>query len=263
METAHIISNTFLAFYTELARIKTVLLSAHPQLLLPDKLRAPAAGATDEAAVDYNQIAAYLSRQLEHYLLKQRKRIEALCTAPELEAYREGEYVMAALADELFILEIRWAGAEYWQRYLLEQRLYATDYSGQEFFTRLETLLKDKSQDLLPKDLAAVYLFAIRMGFAGKYRGSNRYQELDKYQRLLLTFIGREGNSLPLFKQSYGHTVNELTSSRLAPLAPWKKGAVIVFLVYILVSYWVWSSSVSALIEATGETVNSTQAERP
>jgi type VI secretion system protein ImpK len=259
MEKAHLISNTFLAFYTELARIKTVLASAHPELLLPEKLRAPP-GVEDEAGVDYDQFAAYLSRQLEHYLLKQRKKLEALCTAQELKAYREGEYVMTALADELFILEIKWDGAPYWHRYLLEQRLHLSDYSGQEFFTRLEVLLQDKSQDLLLKDLAAVYLLAIRMGFAGKYRGRGRYQELNKYQRALLTFIGREGNTLPLFKQCYGHTVNELVSARLAPVTPWKKGALLVFLVYILVSYWVWSSSVSLLVEATGETTSGAQA---
>jgi type VI secretion system protein ImpK len=260
METAHLISNAFLAFYTEVARIKAVLLSPHPQLLLPEKLRTPVEGSEDEAAVDYNQFAAYLSRQLEHYLLKQRKKLEGLCTAQQLKTFRDGEYVMATLADELFILEIPWPGAKHWHRYLLEQRLYGSDCSGQEFFTRLEVLLQDKSQDLLLKDLAAVYLFAIRMGFAGTHRGRTRYRELEKYQRALLSFIGRERNSLPLFGQSYAHTVNEVAALRLAPVAPWKKGAVLVFLVYILASYWVWSSSVRMLVEATDDTANGAQA---
>jgi type VI secretion system protein ImpK len=250
MENRHLISNAFLAFYTELARIKAVLLSPHPQLLLPEKLRARPEG-TEDSGVDYNQLAAYLSRQLEGYILKQRKKVEEACTALELKTYQQGEYVMVALADELFILEIAWPGADHWHRYLLEHRLYASDASGQKFFTRLEALLHDKSQDLLLKDLAAVYLFAIRMGFAGRYRGRSRYQDLDKYQRALLTFIGHTGTDLPLFKQSYGHTLNEGVSLRLAPLAPWKKGAVLVFLVYILASYWVWSSSVSELTDVT------------
>jgi type VI secretion system protein ImpK len=260
MENRHLISNAFLAFYTELARIRAVLLSPYPQLLLPEKLRVRPENSEDNVAVDYNQLAAYLSRQLEGYLMRQRKKLDEICTAQELKTYRQGEYVMVALADELFILEIPWPGAEHWHRYLLERRLYGSDASGQQFFTRLEGLLQDKSQDMLLKDLAAVYLFAIRMGFAGQYRGSSRYQELDKYQRALLTFIGQTGNGLPLFKQSYSHTMNEVVSLRLAPLAPWKKGAVLVFLVYILASYWVWSSSVGTLAEVTRNTPAAAQA---
>ena len=51
------------------------------------------------------------------------------------EIYREAQYVMCALADEIFLHE-DWDGRENWQ--LLEGRLFETHYAGEEVFNRID-----------------------------------------------------------------------------------------------------------------------------
>src|SRR5690349_24331554 len=51
--------------------------------------------------------------------------------------YREVQYVMAALADEIF-LQLQWPGAEFWTAHLLETQLFNSHNAGEEFFSRLD-----------------------------------------------------------------------------------------------------------------------------
>lgn len=259
----HILSEAFLAFYAEIAMIKSVLLSDNPQLVLPEKLRR--SESQGSAAPDYQMIAAYLSRRLENYLLERRKEVQSHCTSLQIKLYQQAEYVMVALADELFILDLDWEGANYWQKFLLERRLYKSEWAGEIFFNKLRMLLADKSQNELIKDLAIVFLLAIRIGFSGKYRGNKRDLNLGKFQSDLIKFIGNGKPRSLFFTQAYSYIQNQLIPARLAPFAPWIKGAAIIFLIYLLTSSLVWISSIGSLVRSINDDslVTATESETP
>ena len=101
--------------------------------------------------------------------------------------YRQAEYAMAALADEIFLHQLDWVGKEAWNNHLIEYRLFRTRVAGEEFFTRLDRLLQ--TPDPMYKDLATVYLLAITLGFRGRYWSTNDSGRIDFYRRQLFTFI--------------------------------------------------------------------------
>jgi type VI secretion system protein ImpK len=77
-----------------------------------------------------------------------------------LEFHREAIYVMAVLADEIFV-HSEWEGHDYWLNHLLEARLFQTHAAGEIFFRRLETLLR--REDEAAAELAIVYLMALSL----------------------------------------------------------------------------------------------------
>jgi type VI secretion system protein ImpK len=81
--------------------------------------------------------------------------------------YRQAEYVMAALADEILLHRLEWQGTRAWNSHLIEFRLFRTRVAGEEFFNRLDRLLQ--TPDPMYKDLATIYLMAIMLGFRGRY----------------------------------------------------------------------------------------------
>ena len=87
------------------------------------------------------------------------------------EFYREAQYVMAALADEVF-LQLDWEGRNYWLSNLIESQIFQTHISGELFFQRLDRILQERDPAL--RELAAVYFMALSMGFRGRYRGTKR-----------------------------------------------------------------------------------------
>ena len=80
--------------------------------------------------------------------------------------YREAQYAMVAVADEVFV-RLAWNGATYWASNLLETERFATRRAGQAVFERIDGLLERADPD--DKELAAVYLTALALGFQGKY----------------------------------------------------------------------------------------------
>ncbi len=247
-----LLSNCFFEFYELIANCKKTLHSDDPQSVLPEKLRQEGDG-----DVDYNQLAAFLSRKIELFLANKTKEVESLCTSFEIKMFRHARYVMAALADEIFILEFEWKGSEYWPRYLLEKRLFGSDTSGTGFFVKLDSLLADRSGHVLIKDLAVVFLMSLRLGFCGRYRGTSKKKFLNEYKRKLLTFIGESvGSGERLFRKAYEFTVSELESLRLAPFHPTAKWALIALALYLGVAAYVWYGSLADLWAAMQEMDN-------
>lgn len=163
--------------------------------------------------------------------------------------YREAQYVMAVLADEMF-LRMDWAGRAQWNRDLLETRLFGSYNAGDEFFRRLDRLLKDGER--AQAELAAVYLLALAFGFKGRYRGSTHAARLADYRRRLYRDIyhrdpGLLAETTDLCPDAYAHTAAE-AEPRLLP-APtrwfWVLGAVIV--AYIALGHWLWDNTVEPL----------------
>lgn len=164
------------------------------------------------------------------------------------ELYREAQYVMAALADEVF-LHLDWDGREIWRGNLLETRLFGTQRAGDLIFDRIEAILR--TRDPLQTELGKVYLLALALGFQGRYRssgggaGGDGEARLLGYRRALYGFVGNVDPDAPadsraLLPEAYVSTVEAADSRRLPNARRWVTAAVLLLLLWAGVSHFVW-----------------------
>ena len=92
-------------------------------------------------------------------------------------------YVLAALADEIFLHELDWPGRIHWDGVLLEERLYGTRIAGERLFDLARMLVDGRAagQD----DLVVALMQALALGFRGRYRGGNDRGEIHRLRRQL------------------------------------------------------------------------------
>jgi len=158
------------------------------------------------------------------------------------EFYKEAQYVMVALADEIF-LNTEWEGRRFWVSNLLESKIFSTHVAGELFFQRLERLLVDR--DPVYRDLAAVYLMALSLGFRGKFRGQDDRGQLERYRRRLFQFVFRrepelESEARKVFPETYYHTLRDETKRRLPNPRAWVILLVAVILAYVALTHGIW-----------------------
>jgi len=250
----------FREFYREVARLKqTVAYAAAPSAAEEEVLTAKAlaagagAGGTSVAVLPAPAEASPAVTGVWQQLLSilERQALEAgQGGAFAYEVYREAQYVMAGLADELF-LHLEWEGKSAWP--LLESRLFQSHVAGEEVFSRIDRLLQ--RHDPFYLDLAAVYFMALSLGFQGKYRGRDD-PERREYRRQLFRMIYRRDPKLfaaagPLFPQSYQNTLDKAEIRKLPAQWVWAWLIVMVLAFWIGLSQYTWSaasSRVSCLI---------------
>ncbi|MBV9772521.1 MAG: DotU family type IV/VI secretion system protein [Gemmatimonadetes bacterium] len=175
--------------------------------------------------------------------------------------FREAQYVMAVLADEVF-LSLEWEGREAWAASPLEARLFGTYFAGEMFFRRVDELLRDPED--VNREIAAIYLMALSVGFQGKYRGTPRTDELERYRRELFPFVFRRNPSLregdrPLFPQAGAHTLDDPERLRLPNLTPWMVAVAAMLLVYLAVAHGLWRDATLRLREANASVAEVTR----
>lgn len=163
--------------------------------------------------------------------------------------YREAQYVMAALADEIF-LNLPWKGVHYWKDNLLESRLFGTHDAGDKFFGNLDKFLQVR--DPLRADVAEVYLLALGLGFLGKYRGKVDQKQLDLYRQQLYVFINHHEPRLfkggeRLFPDAYAHTLEEGRPRKFDDVRFWSGAIASVFGVLLLISFIAWQQLTSGV----------------
>jgi len=171
--------------------------------------------------------------------------------------YKEAQYVMAALADEIF-LHLDWPGRAIWREDLLETRLFGTYAAGEKLFQRLDRLLQ--SGDRVQAELAVVYLLALSLGFRGKYRGAKHDQKLIDYRKQLYYYIYQRRPDLAdqtrrLTPQAYDQTQGEARARMLPSPARWYWLFAAALLTFILLGHGLWSAAVEeldALLRAGG-----------
>ncbi len=165
--------------------------------------------------------------------------------------YREAQYVMASLADEVF-LHLDWEGRSDWP--LLEARLFHSHAAGQLLFEKLDRLLQRKDPVYL--DLAAVYFMALALGFQGKFRDTDDGGQLEKYRRQLFLMIFKHKPTLldedaRLFPESYLHTLREGKGRKLPNPRRWLWVMASVIVIWLVLSQVLWmhlSSNVNHLL---------------
>jgi type VI secretion system protein ImpK len=159
--------------------------------------------------------------------------------------YRQAEYVMAALADEILLHRIEWQGKRAWNSHLIEYRLFRTRVAGEEFFNRLDRLLQ--TPDPMYKDLATIYLMAIMLGFRGRYWGNNDNGKIDFYRRQLFTLIFDAQSQLKqetkrLFPEAYRHTIDQGSSFKLPQIRIWYVVLGALIIAYVVISRSIWTN---------------------
>lgn len=236
---AHFILENFRAFYGEIARLKTVIKAGQYSRLIPG---------VDNILKD-SDLAQAVSSYLKSILHEQYKHLAENGTQIEIESYKQAQYVMAALADEIFILELNWTGQEDWGNCLLEAGLFNTQSAGQSFFIKLDALLNDRTNASY-EELAAVYLLAIRLGFSGQYRGEQGRVHLENYCQKLYRLIGNRENKATrstLFTQAYRYVLSQAIGERLAPLRFWYIAIAGITVLYLIVTYAAWRLSIAPI----------------
>lgn len=156
--------------------------------------------------------------------------------------YQEAQYVMAALADEVF-LHLDWEGREVWSSNLLESQFFSSHSAGEVFFEKLDRLLESGGLD--QTELAKVYLMALALGFQGKYRGAGDGGELHAYRRKVFSFISRRdpdilNESKSLFPDAYAHTLDAGRGRRLPDARRWMVALALAALIWIVVGHGLW-----------------------
>ena len=231
----------FREFYIEVINLKRLIQSEKNQ---PEMFRAK----TDDEKAESGSKALVetVSKRLLHHLEKQELTFnQGVSEGYAYEHYKSTQFVMAALADEIF-LQMEWVGREDWQSRLLETKLFKTSAAGGLFFQKLDMLLKQR--DSVNLEQAQVYLMALSLGFQGKYRGEEQgSNKLSYYRQELFTMIfdqksGLVESSQELCPQAYACCLDEGMGLNL--LHPRKWLILLGFLVLgmTLVSFGAWES---------------------
>lgn len=164
--------------------------------------------------------------------------------------YKSTQFVMAALADEIF-LQLEWVGREKWKSRLLETKLYKTSSAGGLFFQKIDTLLQQR--DSVNLEQAQIYLMALGLGFQGRYRGEEQgAAKLSHYRRELFVMIfgqksGLDERSQELCPQSYDYCLTEGMGLNLLHPRRWLIFLGILVLGMTLLSVGLWEALVFGL----------------
>ena len=169
------------------------------------------------------------------------------------EFYKEAQYVMVALADEIF-LNTEWEGRRQWVSNLLETKLFQSHAAGELFFQKLERLLQDR--DPVYRDLGAVYLMALSLGFRGKYRGGREdAARLLDYRRRLFSFVFRrepdlDDESRRLFPETYYNTMREGVWRKLPNPRAWIIVLCAAVAAYVAITHAIWLNLTGRISES-------------
>lgn len=220
-------------FYELIATLKTQI----RQGVLDDVIRREMA--LDEAPKP-EEIAYAAQARLRRWLENTRQNYKERNTARENAWMNSAIYAMAALADELMLFEVEWVGQPYWQDVLLEEALFKSCRAGTSLFELMDRLVAARSHNDTERQLAAVYLLVLRLGFSGRYR--NEPEALNRYRRQLyrLVNMSEDEGKRPICADAYQHQLVSRQQQRMAPIGRWYRKVGLAALGYLVVSTLIW-----------------------
>ena len=183
-----------------------------------------------------------IQKRLKNLLASQSMKVLQLFQ-DDLSTFKESQYAMVALADEIF-LNLNWQGRFAWQNALLEGQLFHSQSAGESVFQKIEDLLSRYDGSKI--GLARIYFFLLSLGFRGKFSDFKETEVLNSYKKRLYAFIYGTNPSLskygtiPLVFQCYEHTQVAQHTPKLPDLQFWGQLLVGFLLVYLLISYIIW-----------------------
>jgi type VI secretion system protein ImpK len=228
----------FAAYYAELAGEKRTVDERN------------AAPTLDPAA-----LASEASNRLLAFLERQQQAVRATGTTAEIAFYGHLRQVMAALADEAFLLDLRWAGRRAWLGVLLEERLCGSRNAGSQFFEYANHLLRADDRGVASRDASSVLLLALGLGFQGCYRGAEGQRILAGYRRKLYRLAGDGTAVAPparVFEQAYRYCAVLPEQRPGASLRPAVRAACAILAGYLLLSLLLWLWTVAPFVDRAG-----------
>lgn len=200
----------------------------------------------DSREIDPDAVANALAQHLENLLELQSLESRRESTRFELENVADARYLKAALADEI-LLHTPWIGRERWTTHLLESALFRTNIAGDLVFSHIEELLSAREPSR--RDLARLYLFALALGFQGKYRGTGEDGRLRGYREELFQFVYQRqadfsGRDRVVSERAYTSTLSHIAPRKLPTLSRWTVLFLLSAATLLAVSelLWLWQS---------------------
>ena len=165
-------------------------------------------------------------------------------------------YILAALADEIFLHELEWPGRIHWDGVLLEERLYGTRIAGERLFDLARMLIASRAtgQD----DLVVALMQALALGFRGRYRDGNDRGEIRRLRRQLYQLALHRpapteidwGEALPHSEALEGGML-----ARVPALNPWIYATIAAAALLLLVTHLVWYTEIDGTLAAADRIV--------
>ena len=200
----------------------------------------------DSRELEPNAVAHALAKHLESLLELQTLESRRESTRFELENVADARYLKAALADEI-LLNTPWVGREYWTAHLRESALFRTNIAGDLVFRRIEQMLSDREPSR--RDMARLYLFALALGFQGKYRGSGEIDRLRSFREELFQFVYQRqpdfsGRDRVVSERAYASTLSHIAPRKLPTLSRWTVMFLLAAVALLAISeiLWLWQS---------------------
>ena len=110
---------------------------------------------------------AALRKLILYYLNQFEKNCSVIKISPEV--VNAVKYALVALMDET-VLSIPGEARDFWIVNPLQLEIYGDNIAGQEFFNKLDLLIKDPAKN---RDALEVYYLCLTLGFEGKYKIGN------------------------------------------------------------------------------------------
>ena len=163
-------------------------------------------------------------------------RAAAKMRGPRLPEWELASYAIAAMVDEILIVDMPWSGQAWWENHALEVELFGMRRRATEFYDRAE-----KAASLPVRDASTIFLAAVLVGFRGILR--DRPEPLELWLK---------ANSQKL-QFGFGRG-NVIASAPELPGAPplwgksklvWQSLATTVLAAILIVMAWVWLQVVS------------------
>jgi len=163
-------------------------------------------------------------------------RAAAKMRGPRLSEWELASYAIAAMVDEILIVDMPWSGQAWWENHALEVELFGMRRRATEFYDRAE-----KAASLPVRDASAIFMAAVLVGFRGILR--DRPEPLELWLK---------ANSQKL-QLGFGRG-NVIASAPELPGAPplwgksklvWQSLATTVLAAILIVMAWVWLQVVS------------------
>lgn len=208
-----------------------------------EKVRARvSAGDASSAEAAAQELSRHMLSLLEIQTLQARRD----STRFDAENLADARYLKAVLADEI-LLNAEWAGRDRWTAYLLESTLFRTNVAGDLVFQRIEQLLSGREPSR--RSIARLYLFALAVGFQGRYRGADAAQRLRGYREELYEFVYQRradlgGRDRVLAPAAYSNILSHVAPRKLPTVSRWTFIFLLGVVSLLAVSEiaWLWQS---------------------
>ncbi len=160
--------------------------------------------------------------------------------------------VQCGLADEL-LQKHDWAGKEWWKKNLLELQLYKSRTIGDRFYQIADRLLESRRRNDLP--LAIILLDSLALGFHGRLTENTADEaRWNRYRDDLGSWIRGMIDVRDLHVERGEEEIKPSTENVVLPgipsVKPWYVLAVVAFFGMLVLSHFLWQSSVASVRDA-------------